>query len=409
VIFDHSKIYPEYQGRINELNIKNLGCSTGLLPWVSNDSPSRVVMVGNHLSQMLVVDGATRRRHQTGAEANYADATWKVVIPCTAKIIKIIHKFPTNGFNGFKQNSETLVVYENLDARDEGKMELGCVTLKTHHTIHQTFGFKFDQVKSTKHLLAVGEIIPAGTVFCRSPNVTDDGDWKFGLEANVAFMSIPQIIEDGYVVSESFCKKMTTTSIKTYTFSFGKNEYPLNVYARPGDPKYRPFPEIGECVRDDGLLCATRKYDPMLAGVEMTAEALRTVDEVFDKPTYVTPGAEVIDIRVMHDPTQQTPPTPMGMEELANKYYTAQCRASNELVGCYREFKRKHPNVTLTPELHNLLVRSLAVNPTETNARVSLTHRASPLDDWTVEITLAIKVTPLECFKITDLHGTNQF
>jgi hypothetical protein len=400
-------MYPKYQGRINELNVKNLGCSTGLLPWVANDSPSRIVMVGGHLSQMLVIEGATPRRHKTGVEASYADATWKVVMPCHARILKIIHKFPTNrlGKNNFKANSETLLVYENLDARDEGRQELGVLTLTTHHSKHQTFGFKYRQVESSKGLIAENEIVPKGTVFCQSPNVDKTGDWKFGIEANVAFMSIPEIIEDGYVVSKSFCEKLATTSIKTYSFSFGKNEYPLNTYARPDDPTYRPFPEIGEKIRPDGILFASRKYDPLLAGIEMTPEALRDIDVVFDRPIFVPPGAEVIDIKVMHDPTQPAPPTPMGMEELVNKYYDAQQTQASELVRFYREFKRKNPNVQLTPELHNLIVRSLAINPAESSNKVSMTYRASPLDDWTVEVTIAQRIIPLECFKITDLHG----
>ena len=114
--------------------------------------------------------------------------------------------------------------------------------------------------------------------------VTPQGDYCYGREVNVAFMSMPGVIEDGVVVSESFLKSMSTKGYETRTMSFGKKYFPLNLYG------------------DDGLLLARREFRPILAPVEMSPEALRRPDYTYDELVYTLVGrAKVIDVSIMRD------------------------------------------------------------------------------------------------------------
>ena len=397
-----------YAPRVNELTLENLGTASGLTSHVANISASRMGMVSSHISQCVVVEGAEPRRIRTGSETEYAKTTWKSKIPKDSMVVKVIDRFPRGvGLAGFAVNPETLVIYENLKAREEGRMVLGCVSINSHHSIHQTFGFKFKRNKDLAKLLVKDHVFTEETILSHSPNVKENGDWAFGVNANVAFLSIPQIIQDGYVVSRSFCERLAATTITTRQASWGKQRYPLNTY---GDAEhFRAFPEVGQVVREDGILFALREYDPLLCVVEQNAAALRNIDTVYDKVYYAPPGAEVIDIKILHDPNQIIHPTPVGMEAQTQRYANAQNRFYDQILDVYQEYKRKFKHLELTDEFHNLVVRAIQSNPRKViqnpPANISLTNRATPLDDWTVIITLAKRVVPREGFKITGLSG----
>lgn len=388
----------------NQVELQYLGCGTGLSSTVTTDSSSRIVMVGGHLSQALVIEGRTPKRMKSGIEHEYAKTTWKVVMPVTGRVVKVIERFPTrNALGSFRKNSETIVIYENLEAKMQGVQELGILTLKTHHSSHQSFGFKFKQMTNNQSMLSEGNTIPKGTVFCQSPNVMPNGDYAYGVETNVAYMSIPQIIEDGFVATRSFCEKIATTGMGTRMVNFGKKQYPLNIY---GDENhYKPFPDIGDKIREDGLLFALRDYDDLLAVVDMSPAALMDYDETFDTLVFAEPGAEIIDVKVMHDHGQNNPPTPLGMEAQCQRYAAAQSSFYKKLLEVYNSYHRKNKHLQLTREFHRLLVEAIADDPTTCKENVMRTYRASPLDDWTVELKYAYRILPTVGFKITGLHG----
>jgi len=135
--------------------------------------------------------------------------------------------------------------------------------------------------------------------------VLDDGDYAPCLETRTALMSVPAAIEDGIQVTESYCKRLTTTGVKSITFSIGKRGYPLNLHG--SDQQYRIIPDLGERIGPDGLLMATREYSTDALIYEMTPKALRTPDYFFDKLMYIEPLARIIDIDIRKQ-TTSTPP-----------------------------------------------------------------------------------------------------
>lgn len=373
----------------------------GLNPFQREDSSARVNMFSSsHAPQALVIEGAKPRRIQTGVERKFARTTFNIKMPVNGTIVKIIHKYPEGvGYGASQINPMSYVFYRD----DKGPSpQLGVLEIPRHHCIHQHFGFKYKPTQAASKLYETASIAK-GTILADSPTVDANGDYAYGVDAKVALMSIPDIIEDGVVVSESFAKKLRTRGFETVIESYGKELYPLNIYGGPDE--YKGWPDIGDTVRDDGLLMVLRRYDDMYGPVEMTPEALRNADYTFDRTVYTTPGARVVDVTIKHDNRLNPPPTPVGMEAQAAKYYKMHQHMQREIIRFYREQMRANPRMTITPELSNLIVQCLIDTDAGNSDRSLRMYRRIPLDDWRVEITLEYPIDPTVTFKLTATHG----
>lgn len=381
--------------------------------WISCASSPRLSMLGGHASQALVIRGATKRNLLNGTEYEYAKTTFSIEMPTTGKVVAVLQKFPSKiGSGGFRSNPQTLIIYEDLERQRKNQHALGCVVLNTHHSKHQTFGFEYDRKRLNDSIMRFkrDDIIPKGYIFANSPSVADDGDYMLGVETDVAFLSLSEIIEDGFVASEAWCEANVVTAIGEATASVGKKYYLLNLYG--DDEHYKPFPDVGERIRPDGLLFAMRTYDELLAPCQMSVKALRQVDYKFDKRVYAKPNAIVQDIQILHDFNNGCPPTPMGMEAQMQRYQTAQDDFYGKVLDTYRSYVRsacngryKPDSVHVAPELNRILVEALANDPKSVKQSVVRTYRATPIDDWWINIKYVYEYKPTIGSKIAGCLG----
>ena len=389
------QLYPEISG---------LG---SMITHIRGNSSSRVQMLISQLGQTLVLNGATPRFQQTGTEREFGKFTFSKKFDRDVTIIAEIERYPqTMGGDSIVENPETIYIYEDAETK-----EVGMMSVPRFNCNHQYFGFKYKFNKDLASKLYAGSNIPAGSVVANSPNIDDHGNYTPGREMKVAYMSLAGVIEDGVIIADDVAPHITAKGFKKYTESAGKNHMFLNLYADPNKPgEYKPFPDIGDYVRADGLLFATRPYNPLLAPVEMSVAALKEVDYVYDKLTYVTPRARVVDIVVHHDDTNRNPPTPVGMERQMSKYHQAALRFYNRVLEVYNKLKRgpSGHNLVLSHEFHRLVVEALGyVNrPTGSQGtQVNKTYRRQPLDDWRVEITIEFETQPTDGAKLSGFHG----
>lgn len=394
-----------------------------LNPWaMHNSSPRAVMFSSSHIAQSLVIDGATPRSCMTGAEVEFGKTTFKHRFPCDASIIKTIPKFrQTLAANSISEdlNPSTLVIYENLDTKEVGILELVKYSTAIDNK-HQHFGFRYKFSPDADRLYPDAKF-RAGTILGDSPAVdgfSGNDSYNYGVETNVAFMSIPGIIEDGVVISESYRNKIASKGYEKRVVNWGKKYYPLNLY---GDrDHYKPFPDIGEQIRDDGLLFALRPYDDLLGPVEMDPDSLTKPIEGFDKLVYAVKGATVIDININHDTTDKVPPTPVGMEVQTMKYYQQQYRYYREILDVYQELYRvRRDALAISKEFSRLIVEAMNYVGFEDNPvtkhfrrkdplpkrRVQQLYRRSDIDDWRVEVAFEYPVVPNIGNKITGCHG----
>jgi len=385
----------------NQLKAQLLGIGSNLNSFTGHDSASREQMWCSHIGQSLVIEGSTPRRIQTGAERELGKFTFDIKMPVDAKIIKLVQKYPkTAGAGSIRNNPVTAVIYEDINTN-----EIGVLMLTEYHTLHTVFGFKY-KYNGNLNRLNSNDPIPAGTIIASSPSIKPGGQYAYGIEANVAYMSIPQVIEDGFVVRRGFLKEMKVTGIDNRVVSWGKEYYPLNLYG--DENNYQPFPNIGERVRSDGLIFALRKYDVSTGITDMTTKALMEVDYVYDQLTYAEVGALVTDVTANHDFfTLPKNSAPVGMNAQVNRYANLQGEYYKTILKEYYKLKRVRGDaLQLTPQLHQLIVDALADDPDSVSYRVTRMYRRTPLDDWRVDIQFSRQVEPTIGYKPTDGHGS---
>ena len=387
--------------RENQLNARLLGTGSCLNPWIANDSSSRVQMFNSQVGQSLVLKDGTPRIIQTGMEKEYGKYTFKKSFKEESRVVKTFEKYPKRvGDRSIKFNPVTTIIYEECKSHTFHVMHL-----ERYHTQHQSFGFKYQHNNRIQQMLSPNSPpFPAGTILADSPAVRADGQYCYGIETSVAFMSIPQVIEDGVVVTDEYIKRLTSTGTEERRFSFGKDYYPLNLYGDRNN--YKPFPDIGDKIRPDGLIFALRQYDPINAVVEMTPEALMEPDYIFDKLIYGEPGAEVYDVDVYHDLSQKKSPTPSGMAAQCQKYFNIKKEYHEEIHNEYSRLKKQYgQHLKMSPQFKQLVVETDILKPRQDGKRVQLTRRAEPLDDWQVTVKYAYDIVPGIGYKVTDTHG----
>lgn len=383
----------------NQLD-RRLLSSLGLNPFIACVSSSRSQMFASHLGQKLVVNGASERLCQTGMEAEFAKYTFSTKMPADGIVIRVIEKYRrTVGVDSINYNPLTAVIYQ-----DEKTHEYGIFYITNYCSYHPYFGFDY---KTTPHInkLVPGNRIAKDTIFNDSPAVTENGNYKYGVELNMAFMSHPSVSEDGVMISRDVLDKFAFKTYETRAVEWGSKHFPLNLY---GDLKnFKAFPDIGDTVRDDGLLMVLRSFERTLAPVEQSIYDLMKIDHMFDKATYVAgPGGRVIDIRIHtvdddcyenHDP----------MEVQAIKYLNATRDFHRRIVDEYKGLKKLNgQSLQITPAFHRQVVESLSfLDDGNEVPRITRVHRKNPIDRFRAEFVIEYTNVPRDGFKFTDTHG----
>lgn len=386
--------------RPNELSPKFLG-ACGLNPYHTNDSSSRLQMLSQHLGQMLVIKGSEPRILQTGMERQYGKYTYKVDMPCDGTILAVIPRYRENpmSYDAIAHNPQTVIIYEDYETK-----EIGMIDLVDYCSNHQYFGFKY-QKKPGYDLIRPNAFIPKGTVFLDSPSITNEGDYAYGINANVAFMTHPATAEDGIAVRAGFLPKLGFRTYETRLIEWGRKRFALNLYG--DDTHYKPFPDIGDMVRPDGLLMALRDYEPEeLAIAEQSVKACQHVDFCFDHRVYANgAGGRVIDIRINHDVAFANR-AETHMDGQAQKYDNARRVFYAEVLKRYNDLRYKRGDtLQITPKLQQLVVQAQSVMTEGGKQQVTKLHRKAPLDTYRVEIIVEYENIPNMGGKITDTHG----
>lgn len=390
----------------NELRREFLGVCA-LNPWFAHDSSPRQQMFASHLGQALVFNGITRRFFQTGMEREYGKYTFSVKMPTTGDIIKTVVRYPggaTAASINPPKSPQVVVIYEDYQTK-----EIGCIDLPTHTSNHPYFGFEYESTGAMKELVCGKKSFKEGQIFLDSPAKDSHGNYGFGREIPIAFISLPETSEDSVLVSEELLPFMKFKVTERRTVEVGRDSYPTNGfgYRKPdGTVVFKPFPEIGEYIREDGYVMGTRRYNEKSALFEMSVNDLMEPNIPFDLPCYASAGkGKIVDIQIWHDTYNTSGLVPFGMDEMFKKYHTGMRQFYLEI---HQEWKRLHRQrgaaLKLSPAF-SLMVKEAIAMVGEHKERIHMHRRRKPLDDYTIEFTIEYEVTPTEGFKITDCHG----
>lgn len=372
----------------------------GLNPFVDYNSASRLQMYAAHLGQKLVTSSMTEKYIFTGMEQEFGKYTFSVKMPCDAYIIAVIPKYrPSMGDANIAFSPLHVVIYEDIHTK-----EVGYITLPLYSSYHSHFGFAYNQKEAMRDIVK-GKIVEKGTIILDSPGVTKQGNYMYGRETNVAFMSIPGASEDGIVVSESFAKSSSFCSYETKVVEWGKQRLALNLY---GDEKnYKIFPDIGDSVREDSLLMALRNIKPEMYPIRNSLKDLMQVNEVFDRRYYTdSSGGRIIDIRV---DTNIAGSDLSPVNQQLEKYINETKRFYDEIYKEYSELVRERKDgLLITPAFHSLIVECLTMYGAQ-RGKVTKMYRKAPLDDFRVQFTIEYQHRAYPGFKFTSGDGGGKF
>ena len=397
----HDEYYGTYFNQPNQMRRELLGvCS--LMPWPGGVSASRIQMFSSHIGQRPTLKTPTERRIITGTEREFGKYTFNKKMPCDGRVIRVIHRFNrTMDRHSIDYSPQSVMLYENSDTN-----EVGVIDLRRFRSEHQYFGFQYRRGPGMG-MLSEKSYIPKGTVFLESPAVRENGDYDMGVHLNMAYMSHPAVSEDGIMICEDVLHLFKTETYETRVVSYGRNAFAVNLYG--DENNYKPFPDIGDYVRPDGLLMCLRDYRPEMAIVNKNIYSTRTVNHMFDKATYVPGGrGRVVDIRITHR-NRPYDPVDMDMDALPYKYETATRDFYQQILDTYRDIQRNsHNTKPISLELSSLIEKAISIcqpNYGNNEEPVRKLHRKVELDTWRIEFVVQYEITPNIGHKLTDLVG----
>ena len=410
---------PLARKRVNQLAPQNVGCATSLSSWIANVSSARLYMFAGHLGQMVPIAKPSIRRNLTGTEREYGKYVFNHQFEEDVRIIDVIQKY--GKFAGDSQSimhsPSTTVVYENAYSREIGMMELTDYIKK-----HQSFGYMLRDTPLTNRVVPKATF-NKGDIIKQSPNVDSFGNWAYGIEVPMCFMSVPQIIEDGVVGCDSLVEAMAYDQIIEAVAGAGGKWILLNLYG--DENNYKPCPDPGEKIKEHGVIMALRRWDPNLVPVLFTPKALMQIDYGFDKPIYGEPGATVLDVDVWwngeHRNAQER--LPVGTTDQLFKYHNKAVQNAKQLLETIdRLYSERREDLVLSKELTRKVAEAYARVKAPVNRggkihkypnsskflgqqKLSYIYKRSTLDDWRISVKYIYRSVPNVGSKMTGCHG----
>ena len=363
-----------------------------LNPFIAYNSSPRGLMMSSHVAQLIVTNKPEKNIIQTTLDRDLAKYVISAKFLHDVEIVDVIKRY--NGWSGEASNTEFNIIYRRLD---DGKYDI--LNIKNYNKFHTHFGFRF------KFLIDPNTMYP-GQIFKKDTYVAvpetilnEDMDYGIGVNANVAMITLPEVAEDGVVVSKSYCEKNKFKIFETRILHINPEEILLNLYGN--DEVHKPFPEIGEYVNENGILMATRKVDDIAMLGLLTTEELQKVNPIFDKAVYA--DGKIIDIKIYKNKKNKM--IPQEPDAWLEKYIVGLEDFNKRMLDTYENIKRSSQGEPeLTPKFSKEIATAMAITESR-NGRVRKIYRKDEIELYRIEIVIEKEVVPTVGFKITDLHG----
>lgn len=365
-------------------------------PFVRYNSPARQQMYTNsHMAQKIVVTGLTENFLSTPVHDALAKATMGITVPEDMVVLKIFHRYPNTGIGEtIAINPEVLVMYEEIKSK-----KVGYLSIPRFGSFHPYFGF--DMVATPEgRRLAPDVTYKKGTVLFDTPGRTTSGRYQFGVMLHTAFISHMATSEDGLWVCRDALPALRFKRWERRSIGWGESSIPVNTYGTA--TVYKPLPDVGDYVRDDGLLCATRELDPRTAVIDTTVNGLLRVDYGYDNKLYAKgKGGKVVDIIVTVNNIQRSK---AAYNQQLQKYINARTQFNTQVVAEYVRMLKKRPELMTDPNSHEMLVAMMEDIGYDGKA-FSKTYKKVSLDHIRIDFVIEYLVEPNIGYKLTETHG----
>lgn len=386
-------------------DIRLVGYPAFLYPFPQHTSSSRLDMYASHIDQALSIEGAEFPALFTGMEGELLkynlDSSRREQ---AAEIIARIPKYPPRfGDSRLGENPSTLVIYRGLDDRMAHYCTVESFTLCSD-------GYGYANTLVNQHLLQPGYVLEPNTTLQHPPEIKGPkfAQYCLGVNLRTVFLTLPETIEDAMLISKSAAKKMKSTAYYKRTIRLRANEHPLNLY---GDElEFRFLPDIGDHVREDGLLYAARPISTGTFTADLFPGSLREFHALHDRQIHA-PGGKVVDIEV-HMPKKIRAKVDSHVYAQAIKYHKASMKYWETIVAVYQQCRRD--KIAVSPEFSSLVTTAMGRLIADGNSvpgvpqakSVDLIGRGGkPIDFIEIDITYAVERSVEYGFKITGRDG----
>ena len=332
--------------------VQLLGAAMLVNPLADHTSSQRLMMFSNHLPQAQMIHGCEQPRVFTGYESVLGDYEFNTTErDQDIQIREVIPRFAVvNSTRVIKENPYHIIVY-----RGDSDNKVGYFTLDKYTMRSEGFGYKNVWFTEGVNQLHKGNYIPKELKLCTSP-AHKGNMYMQGTNLRVAYMSLPEVTEDAFIISESAAKKFETETYGEISFKILPNQIPLDLYG--DEDEYRFMPDMSEKVREDGILCALRTPTPTSIIYDMAPENFRTVQHLHDMVIYAPPGAEIVDIDVVVNRACSSKiKTPKEVFAQVEKYRDAINRSNLRIWEAYQDAVQE--GLEVTPAFNNLVTRAV--------------------------------------------------
>jgi hypothetical protein len=332
-----------------------LGLAPLMNPFSDHISAQRLMMFSSHLQQAQVTNGAEFPQIFSG----YESIVGKYEFDPSARdqdvqVVAVIPKFIKGTEPGaIHYNPYHTVVYRETGPGDPSTKKIGYFQYTADCMRSDGYGYKFQ--KMNQQMLNVGNLIPKEAKFLTSP--AHHGEkYGLGVNLNAVYLDIPEITEDAFVISESAAKKLGSVGYGTKTFKILPTQIPVGLYS--DENEYKFMPDIGDKVRDDGILCALRTPTESSVVFDTLPQNLTKVQHLHDKVFYAPAGAEIVDIDVIVNRKCRVK-SPRYLFSQVEKYKQPANEYCQKVWQTYQQALKEGKK--LTPEFRALVTRCLAM------------------------------------------------
>ncbi|ENE9549894.1 hypothetical protein ABO162_002436 [Salmonella enterica subsp. enterica serovar Chester] len=300
---------------------------------IAQVSGARASMVGNHMKSSVPIDHPEPSPHFTGADTNYHDFLFNDIVEDSGSICHYTTKegrqrratFTRYGRRGDSRALEHAIFFRRAECRIPGKTMIDVIEINFYTNHDNVFSSeKWESPKLRSLLRGETDQLEKDEILTTMPCMVD-GEFADSVVLPTVTISHPDIIEDSYTISEEAAQKLHGYGLKVIEKTLREDEFLLDTYGYndpEGNRVPRYFPDVGEAIRDDGLVIASRRFDDLYAAIDATLGETQHVSPFFDSCDYVDAdpihykarlennhelmersGTRIVDIQVWRDET----------------------------------------------------------------------------------------------------------
>lgn len=370
-----------------------------LNPFVQYVSGSRLDMFASHRKQSLIIKGAQLPQIISGYEMEDGKYTFNDTRREEDVVVEaLIPRYESVPGMKSEHNPWVTVIYKGCQSK-----AYGYFNIPQYHLVTDGFGFRYK-----KHTaIQVGKFIPQEEVIACSSAI-EGNQYQYGVNLNTCYMTVQENIEDSMWISDRAAEALESEEYRKLIIDIKRDTRPLS--HNPVGEEIKIFPDIGECVGENGLLCAFRPTNYVTCGSDMDKESLSSVHRLTDIVRIIKPGSQILNLEFL---VKGNPFSNPNYAQIAH-YHNATIRYWKEIVNFYFNVIK---NGKLTREFNTLITEGIqwlvahGVKVSQFNdggskkTEIQGYQNSSPVEFIQVAVTYRKKREVALGFKITDRHG----